>query len=74
MVKKKVERPGIGAFAMDLIRKGKTNEEVFKAIKVKFPKANTTIGCVGWYRNKLRTDGVKGIKTNRALMSVKKAA
>lgn len=60
------ERTGVCAYGYDLIRKGKTNQEVLAELKKKFPKSNIKIGGVGWLRNKLRDDGEK-IKTNREL-------
>lgn len=58
--------PGIGDKAKELIRAGKTNEEVLAGIKEAFPDSNTTMASVNWYRNKLRTDGEK-IPTSREL-------
>lgn len=52
--------PGIGAFCMDLIVKGKTNEEVLGAVKTKFPDASTSASSVAWYRNKLKSEGKIG--------------
>lgn len=52
--------PGIGAFCMDLIVKGKTNEEVLGAVKAKFPNASTSASSVAWYRNKLKSEGKLG--------------
>lgn len=63
-VKEKV--PGIGDKAKELIRAGKSNEEVLAGIKESFPEANTTMASVNWYRNKLRSDGEK-IPTAREL-------
>jgi hypothetical protein len=63
---------GIGVLVNELLRAGKTNEEVLRAVKVKFPKASTNAACVSWSRTKLRSGGEK-IKTNREL-SKKKAA
>lgn len=51
---------GIGAFCMDLIVKGKTNEEVLGAVKAKFPNASTSASSVAWYRNKLKSEGKLG--------------
>lgn len=51
---------GIGAFCMDLIVKGKTNEEVLDAVKAKFPNASTSASSVAWYRNKLKSEGKLG--------------
>lgn len=51
---------GIGAFCMDLIVKGKTNEDVLSAVKIKFPNASTSASSVAWYRNKLKHEGKIG--------------
>jgi hypothetical protein len=48
---------GIGAFCMDLILKGKTNESVLEAVGKKFPDASTSAASVAWYRNKLKSEG-----------------
>lgn len=63
---KKERKPGIGALAVELIRSGKTNEQVLEAIQKKFPDSKATIQSVGWYRNKLRSDGEK-VPTAREL-------
>lgn len=64
VVKEKV--PGIGDKAKELIRAGKTNDEVLAGIKEAFPDANTSMASVNWYRNKLRSEGEK-IPTSREL-------
>lgn len=53
---KKPRGSGIGAFCMELIGKGKSNEEVLAAVKTKFPDAATSASSVAWYRNKLKQD------------------
>jgi len=63
-VKEKV--PGVGDLAKELIRGGKTNEEVLAAVKEKFPEAKTSMASINWYRNKLRGDG-ETIPTAREL-------
>jgi hypothetical protein len=54
---KKPRGRGIGAFACDLILKGKTNEEVLEAVKKQFPDASTSASSVAWYRNHLKNEG-----------------
>jgi hypothetical protein len=54
---KKPRGMGVGKFCMDLILKGKTNEEVLEAVKAKFPEAATSASSVSWYRNKLKSEG-----------------
>lgn len=48
---------GIGAFAEELILKGKPTEDILDAIKKKFPHATTGASSIAWYRNKLRGEG-----------------
>lgn len=62
----KVKAPGVGDVAKDLIRAGKSNEDVLAAIKEQFPEAKTSMASVNWYRNKLRGDG-EDVPTARAL-------
>lgn len=64
VIKEKV--PGIGDKAKELIRAGKTNDEVLEGVKAAFPDSNCSMASVNWYRNKLRTDGEK-IPTSREL-------
>ena len=53
----KAKKPGIGAFCLDLIAKGKTNDEILEAIAKNFPDAKTSRGCVAFYRNKAKAAG-----------------
>ena len=62
----KDKTPGVGDVAKDLIRGGKTNEEVLAAIKEQFPDAKTSMASINWYRNKLRGDG-ENVPTAREL-------
>lgn len=48
----------IGWVARDAILHGKTNDEALAAVMAAFPKCNSNKGCMGWYRNKLRNDGL----------------
>lgn len=68
----KEKTPGVGDLAKELIRAGKTNEEVLAAVKEKFPEAKTSMASVNWYRNKLRTDG-EDVPTARSLKADAKA-
>lgn len=52
----KAKAQGIGAFCMELIRKGKDNAEVLEAVKAKFPDASTSPSSIAWYRNKLKSE------------------
>lgn len=69
------ERTGVCARGFELIRAGKTNQQVLTELQRKFPTSAIKIGGVGWLRNKLR-ETEKGIKTNRELTAgkTKKAA
>ena len=68
----KDKTPGVGDVAKDLIRGGKTNEEVLAAIKEQFPDAKTSMASINWYRNKLRGDGEE-VPTARELKADAKA-
>lgn len=50
------KKQGIGVFCTDLIRAGKSNEEVLAAVKEKFPNAATSASSVAWYRNKVKDE------------------
>mgnify|MGYP000526583416 CR=1 FL=1 len=67
--KKEVKEPkcGVGTVAIEALKAGKTNEEVLKVVKAKFPDAKTSLASINWYRNKLRTTGNKTVKTAREL-------
>lgn len=47
---------GIGAYCIELILKGKSNEETASAARDKFG-SNTSASSVAWYRNKLKGEG-----------------
>ncbi|URA07172.1 hypothetical protein P9A48_gp64 [Xanthomonas phage Mallos] len=64
--------PGVGDVAKELIRGGKTNEEVLAAVKEQFPDAKTSMASINWYRNKLRSDG-ETVPTARELKADTKA-
>lgn len=68
----KEKAPGVGDLAKELIRAGKTNEEVLAAVKEKFPEAKTSMASINWYRNKLRGDGEE-VPTARELKADAKA-
>lgn len=48
---------GIGGFCYDLLRKGKSNEQILAAVHKQFPGATTKMASIMWYRNKLRQQG-----------------
>lgn len=45
---------GVGDYVKDLIKAGKTNEEIMALVKENFPQNNTNVNCVNWYRNALK--------------------
>ncbi len=67
----KVAKRGVGTAAIEAIKSGMTNEEALTAVQKEFPEAKTSLASINWYRNKLRSDGDKSVKTAREL---KKAA
>lgn len=69
---KEPKGPGVGDVAKELIRAGKTNEEVLAAVKEQFPEAKTSMASINWYRNKLRGDG-ENVPTARELKADAKA-
>lgn len=69
---KEPKGPGVGDVAKELIRAGKTNEEVLAAVKEQFPDAKTSMASINWYRNKLRSDG-ENVPTARELKADAKA-
>lgn len=55
----KDKKPGVGDLAIELLRAGKSNEDVLAAVTKKFPDSSVSISSISWYRNKLRSDGEK---------------
>lgn len=64
----------IGSVAVEAIKAGKSNEETLEAVKAEFPEAKTSLASINWYRNKLRADGDKSVKTARELKKEAKEA
>lgn len=65
-VKQESATTGIGAKCRELIKLGKTNQEILDTIKAEFPSAKTTVACVAWYKADMRKKGLlapKGHKT-----------
>ena len=56
----------IGAVALELMEKGKTNEQVLAGLKTRFPKSKVSMNSVTWYRSNYRRQGVK-LPTNNEL-------
>lgn len=73
---KAAPKRGVGTVAMEAILAHKTNEEALEAVRKEFPDANTTLSSINWYRNKARTDGMKGADGKPVLSAreLKKAA
>lgn len=73
--KEKKERArGVGTAAIEAIKSGLDNAATLEAVRKEFPQANTSLSSINWYRNKLRHDGVKGVKSAREIAAAKKAA
>jgi hypothetical protein len=69
----KEKKPGVGDLAIQLLRDGKSNEDVLAAVQKKFPDSAVSISSIAWYRNKLRSDGEK-VPTARDVKKKAKAA
>lgn len=63
----------VGSVAIAAIKAGKSNEEALAAVKEALPDAKTSLASINWYRNKLRADGDKTVKTARELKKAAKA-
>lgn len=50
-------RRNIGEAAIEALLSGKSNEEALAAVRAEFPRANTTLQSIAWYRNDLRKKG-----------------
>jgi hypothetical protein len=50
--------PNIGSVAREAILAGASNEDALKAVMKAFPDCSSNLGCMAWYRNKLRRDGL----------------
>jgi len=48
---------GVGAYAKELIKAGKSNVEALAAVCERFPDAKTSKGCIAFYRTALARDG-----------------
>lgn len=54
---KKARGMGIGVFCCELIKAGKTTEQILKAVLKEKPGAKTTAASIAWYRNDLKQKG-----------------
>ena len=68
----KAPKQGVGAVATKAIKDGKNNEETLAVVKAQFPDAKTGLASINWYRNKIRADGDKTVKTARELKAAEK--
>lgn len=68
------DKKTIGSVAIAAIKDGKSNEEALEAVKAEFPEAKTSLASINWYRNTLRANGDKTVKTARELKKAAKAA
>ncbi len=68
----KAPKQGVGAVAIKAIKDGKNNEETLAVVKAQFPDAKTSLASINWYRNKIRADGDKTVKTARELKAAEK--
>jgi hypothetical protein len=50
--------PNIGSVARESILAGASNEDALKSVMKAFPDCHSNLGCMAWYRNKLRRDGL----------------
>jgi len=65
------EKKGVCERGRELIRQGKTNQQVLTVLKKEYRNSSIKIGGVNWLRNDLRiAKGEKKIKTNRELTAV----
>ena len=64
----------MGDVAIQAIKSGQTNVDALATVRKEFPESKTSMASINWYRNKLRSDGVKGVKTNRELTKAAKKA
>jgi hypothetical protein len=48
----------VGSVAREAILAGASNEDALKAVMKAFPDCHSNLGCMAWYRNKLRRDGL----------------
>lgn len=67
MSEEKTKKRGVGDVAVEALKAGKTNEDALAAVRAEFPDAKTSLASINWYRNKLRSEGVAGVKTSREL-------
>jgi len=46
------------------------NDDILKAVKLKFPEAKTSYACIAWYKTDMRKKGLISSKKARTLESV----
>ena len=57
---KKTAKAGgtIGKTIIAMIAAGKDNKAVLESVKAKFPESTTSMGCVYWYRSKIKSGDI----------------
>lgn len=53
-------RRGVGTVAVEQMLAGATNVEALAAVMREFPECESNLGCMNWYRNKLKKKGQLG--------------
>jgi len=71
--KAQTKERGVGDAAQDALKDGLTNEEALAAVRKEFPKSNCSLASINWYRNQLRKNGARGVKSARELNKQRKA-
>ena len=53
-----VKNIGVGDFVREKIFEGLDNKSIVEECEKKYGNSNTTYGCVVWYRNKMKKEGL----------------
>lgn len=59
----------IGKFVRDQVLQNPEakNDDILKAVKLKFPEAKTSYACIAWYKSDMRKKGLIASKKERTL-------
>ena len=59
----------IGKFVRDQVLQNPEakNDDILKAVKLKFPEAKTSYACIAWYKSDMRKKGMIASKKARTL-------
>lgn len=59
----------IGKFVRDQVLQNPEakNDDILKAVKLKFPEAKTSYACIAWYKSDMRKKGLIASKKARTL-------